>query len=248
MFCNFLRLSCFFFLFSCIISSSLPFSDCLIARTPTSTPTVKPTSVPTVYPTYHPVIYPTVSPTQFVPTLVPTLQQETVVTIPTTIELIVSSPAPFDTQTQNAIRDAMATTLGIDISSVVYVDTTFTANVRRTLDEMQGEHKNNNFNLENAPSFKASSNMNIVQQTTNYANFVSSVQNTLTSAVSGGSFTSTLQSTCINYGVINAVATATASTVSTGAPQVQSPPSFAPSSAPTPVPTSSPSQVKLSHF
>ena len=198
---------------------------------PTDLPTAKPTEVtqpteqPTPIPTYEVKPYPTAVPTLGgQPSSAPVKNTLPIATFNCGIVLSVTSQAPYDDQTQLAIKQATATSLKTSVDNLDYLGTTF---VRKSATRQQPHAKN--FNLETT-TYSATSNIAVAVASADPAQFYAAAQASLSDT---SAFSAALVSACSALGVVNQVSSATVL-----APVISSlvVSTFAPTFAPTPKP------------
>ena len=151
--------------------------------------TNEPTHTSTIE-TNQPTHTPTIETNQPTPTITPPFLP--IASFTTEFVIIVSSNAPYDSQTKKAICSATTTTLEIDSNDCNYLGTSFADHISKLLQT----------------SYSASSTLSISVVTANPAAFFTTASNNLAIASSNGLLASNLVSACNTLGVTGPVASA----------------------------------------
>jgi hypothetical protein len=166
---------------------------------PTFHPTPRPTNVGdiNINPTLQPTLFPTIFPTE-IPTTSPTLIQEyTIISFTSTIEMTGFSSQILDDISKLAIRNATAISMSVDMSEIIIKEYNFYSSRRRILNEKLRGSIDNKIKLESTNILSIvliiTINMNNYRQFSSPTTLYNTLTSSLTESISNGAYSTTLQ-------------------------------------------------------
>jgi hypothetical protein len=176
----------------CIVAAVKNVSSA-VSQAPTAVPTPAPTAAPTLRPTASPTaIDPTTAPTA-VPTAKPTAQSSPIVTFQSTLTLQGVAGTSLDSNSQSALINVTASSMGVPIAAVTYVVPTSEQRLQQRL----SYKPNANGDL------TAVTEVNIPLDTTSYTNatlLYTTLVSSLAASVGSGSFSQQLHQVSLSMG------------------------------------------------